>query len=1003
MKKKSIFITLIFLLIGIVGFSQDARIQVIHNSSDTDAEVVDVYLNDALVIDDFAFRTAFGFTDYPAGSVDIEIAPSNSTDVNDAIYTKTVSLTANETYVVVANGLLDGTGADAFDLYLYDMGEETAAAGETDVLVFHGATDAPTVDVYESKQANATIVDNLAYGAFQGYLNLTTLDYRLQIQDETGSVVVASYEAPLQTLMLEETAITVVASGFLSPGAGDPAFGLWVALPSGGDLVELPTSISNVQVIHNSADTDANMVDVYLNDELLLDDFMFRTATPFLEVNAGVDTKIDIAPYTSGSVSESIYNLTVALDADKDYILVANGLLDGAGDEAFELYVYDMAMIPEEDDKAFSESKEKTTTDILVFHGATDAPTVDVYESRLANATIVDNLAYGEFDGYLNLSTLDYRLEIQDETGSVVVASYEALLETLNLEGQAITVLASGFLNPGMDEAAFGLFVALANGGDLVELPSSVSNVQVIHNSADTDAYMVDVYLNDELLLDDFMFRTATEFVELNAGVDTKIDIAPYTSESVSESIYSLTVALDSDKDYILVANGLLDGEKNEAFDLYVYDMAKQDAGTDMTDVLVFHGATDAPTVDVFESSVPAGTIVDDLAYGDFAGYLPLSTLDYRLEIQDETGAVVVASYEAPLQTLMLEETAITVLASGFLSPGVDEAAFGLWVALPTGGDLVELPTSVSNVQVIHNSADLNAELVDVYLNNEILLDDFMFRTATEFVELNAGVDTKIDIAPYTSESVEESIYSLTVALDGGKDYILVANGLLDGTGDDAFGIFAFDMAKQDAESGMTDVLVFHGATDAPTVDVFESSVPAGTIVDDLAYGEFAGYLPLSTLDYVLDIQDETGTTTVASFSAPLQTLSLEETALTVLASGFLSPEGEEAAFGLWVALPAGGDLVELPPVGSTNVENALDGKIKMYPNPATDFVTINFEDATNGNVNIYNIAGQMIYNKSFSQQSYIQLNIESLFNGMYIVEVRTEKGSFNTKLQIAK
>ena len=74
-----------------------------------------------------------------------------------------------------------------------------------------------------------------------------------------------------------------------------------------------------------------------------------------------------------------------------------------------------------------------------------------------------------------------------------------------------------------------------------------------------------------------------------------------------------------------------------------------------------------------------------------------------------------------------------------------------------------------------------------------------------------------------------------------------------------------------------------------------------------------------------------------------------------------------------------------------------------MFPNPATDFVTINFEDATNGNVNIYNIAGQMIYNKSFSQQSYIQLNIESLFNGMYIVEVRTEKGSFNTKLQIAK
>ncbi|MDA3943423.1 MAG: hypothetical protein PF694_07775, partial [Bacteroidetes bacterium] len=41
-------------------------------------------------------------------------------------------------------------------------------------------------------------------------------------------------------------------------------------------------SQARVQVIHNSADAAAEVVDVWLNDELLLDNFAFRTASPFI-------------------------------------------------------------------------------------------------------------------------------------------------------------------------------------------------------------------------------------------------------------------------------------------------------------------------------------------------------------------------------------------------------------------------------------------------------------------------------------------------------------------------------------------------------------------------------------------------------------------------------------------------------------------------------------------------------------------------------------------------
>jgi len=50
-------------------------------------------------------------------------------------------------------------------------------------------------------------------------------------------------------------------------------------------------------------------------------------------------------------------------------------------------------------------------------------------------------------------------------------------------------------------------------------------------------------------------------------------------------------------------------------------------------------------------------------------------------------------------------------------------------------------------------------------------------------------------------------------------------------------------------EATNTDVLVHHGSTDAPTVDVFETLVPAGTLVDNAPYGAFAGYLELGTAD----------------------------------------------------------------------------------------------------------------------------------------------------------
>ncbi|MBP6625454.1 MAG: DUF4397 domain-containing protein, partial [Chitinophagaceae bacterium] len=583
---------LIVLLMGNNALSQSARVQIIHNSADAAASIVDVYVNGTLLYDDFAFRTATPFADVPAGiPLSIDIAPGSSVSSTESIYNAVVSFSANETYVVVANGIVSPTGytpSQSFELTVYAQAREVANnPGNTDLLVCHGVTDGATYDIVNTTVLPlTTLVDNIFYPTFSSnYIEVPTGNYTIDVTNQTGSTVLSSYDVLLAGLGLQGQAITVVASGFVNPSqnSNGPGFGLWVALPSGGNLIALGQSqYARVQVIHNSPDAAAALVDVYIDGDLALDDFAFRTATPFLDLSAGTPISIDIAPSTSTSVAESIYNLTTTLDVGGEYIIVANGIVSATGytpSQPFELSVFAQGR---------ETASNAANTDILVNHGSTDAPTVDVVETSVPAGTIVDDISFPNFtSGYLELPTADYTLAVKDATGTVTVATFAAPLDTLNFEGEALTVVASGFLDPSQNSngPAFGLWVATHNGGNLIPLPlippPPTARVQVIHNSADAAAALVDVYLNGDLLLDDFAFRTASPFIDTPAGTPIQIDIAPSASTSVAESIFNIAPTLIDGETYLLVANGIVSATgytPSQPFGLSVFAQGRETA-----------------------------------------------------------------------------------------------------------------------------------------------------------------------------------------------------------------------------------------------------------------------------------------------------------------------------------------------------------------------------------------------------------------------------------------
>lgn len=464
-------------------FAQTARLQVIHNAADPVAVAVDIYLNGTLLLDNFGFREATPYIDAPAGTpINIGVAGPNSTSAADTIKNFNVTLTANETYVAIANGVLDPNSfasnpdgrSTAFTLFVKAMARENGTSSNVDFFVLHGSTDAPTVDVLARRVA--TLVDNAAYGDITDYISVPATSYILDVTPgNDNSTIVASFQADLSGL--SGGAAVVFASGFLSPAENQngEAFGIFAALPN-GTVVEFPSvQLSRLQVIHNAADVAAASVDIYLNGSLLLNDFTFRTATPFIDAPANVDLNIGIAPPNSTSVDDTLANFTANLVNGDTYVLIANGVLDPSS----------YASNPDGRNIAFTllanvdarESANSGNVDFFVVHGSTDAPTVDVIARDVA--TLVNDAAYGDITGYISVPPANYTLDLTLSDGTTLVQSYVADLRTLG--GGSAVVFASGFLNPSANQngEAFGIFFALAD-GTVGQFPEGVASVENI-------------------------------------------------------------------------------------------------------------------------------------------------------------------------------------------------------------------------------------------------------------------------------------------------------------------------------------------------------------------------------------------------------------------------------------------------------------------------------------------------------------------------------------------
>lgn len=545
----------------------------------------------------------------------------------------------------------------------------------------------------------------------------------------------------------------------------------------------------------------------------------------------------------------------------------------------------------------------------------------------------------------------------------------------------------------------FSLFLIMGLG-----VMAQTARVQAIHNCGDAAAASVDIYLDNTLLIDNFGYLQATPYIDAPAGTQFTLSVCAPNSTDTVGAIFKKNFTLMAGEAYAVIASGGLAETGSTAFDLRAYVGKEAATNNGQVDVNIIHSSYDAPTVDILEvQNPPAGPIVQGLSFGaGLTGYGSLPAIDFDIQVALPNG-LVVAQYD--LNATTLADSAAIIMAKGFVDPssaaGTDP--FGVVAILPSG-TVIPLPVqSIDNarLQVLHNCAAPDAAEVDVWLNGTKLLPNFAFRSASPFIDAPAGQLLEVAVTLPNAADTAGALHQEAFILTSNTSYTVIASGVI-GSGtfnpNEPFMLMPVVGTRETAITpGNVAVAVWHGVTDAPTVDVVETQQSLGLLVDDIAYGEVDGYIDAPAADLDLEVTTADGSTVIGKFDANIT--SLADQAIMILASGFADPSmnNNGAGFGLFAALPAGGPFVPLDLITSVGELTAVS-ETQIYPNPVEDNLTFSFNNSANTvyTIEIMDLTGKMVYNQVIDGMigsNQVEIPTQNFVNGMYFIKLHNNEG----------
>jgi hypothetical protein len=741
-------------------------------------------------------------------------------------------------------------------------------------------------------------------------------------------------------------------------------------------------SVAGVQIIHNSADPAVSEVDIYVNGALTLPNVPFRGATDFLDFDANETYDIVVTPAGSDITAGFSFE-GITFEGGENYYVVASGVAtpnDFAANPDAVSTEFFLDVIP-----GASLVGTGSNVDFKIYHGATDAPSVDVIARNVG--PLAENVAYtGVTAEYLSVAAAPYVLDINIAGTQTTAATFLADLSSLG--GGSAIVLASGFLDPAanQDGTAFGLIAVLAN-GTVVTLPAFEASDIAEVRSIDNDAV---VELQGIITTPDFGFNNA-EFYLQDATAGIKVRWGGFGGGNTA------TPFAEGQEVNIIGVKEVFNGETRIAPTSF--------------EVISTGNELPAPVVvnaqgwDVESSLQGSRVTLENVTLLDPAQW-PTSAIT-------SGSGVNVTVVDADQNEFILRIDRDESFFEGTPAPEGVFTISGAFGRFNTDAQIFpffenELTFPPASVQIVHNSADPAVESVDIYINGDLAIPALDFRNATGFIDLDADVEHTIVVTPAGADITAGFTFE-GVTFERGESYYVVASGVATpndfaANPNEVSTAFFLDVVPAKAaatEAEQVEFVIYHGATDAPGVDIDARDV--AQLAADAQYTDNTGYIAVPAGAYTIDISPAGTGTIIASFGADLTPLA-GGTAM-VLASGFLDPAANQngPAFGL-IAVLADGTVLELDAVATSLDDRLSDAPqsfelYQNYPNPFNPSTQISYDLAqtTNVRVEVYNVVGQRVATLVNSQQSAgtytVNFDANSLASGMYIY--RIEAGNF--------
>ncbi|MEM1327624.1 MAG: T9SS type A sorting domain-containing protein [Bacteroidota bacterium] len=504
-------------------------------------------------------------------------------------------------------------------------------------------------------------------------------------------------------------------------------------------------------------------------------------------------------------------------------------------------------------------------------------------------------------------------------------------------------------------------------------ISTQAAMVQFINNIASEN---IDIYITESRQFKNIAFRQGSPFFLLPEG-RWKLQIAPANSEDVTAAFAEFDIVVEPGN-YLFLLSGSL-----ESTQLFTHRKHQFNASADAHIGMTFVHAHPHTSAVHFLSEEKA--VLETLDYGQFSEYISVPD-SFSFVLTDEANHTLV--HHRVALDFWREKSIV------FFTSIVEEQATKRWqtYALLYDGHafpLERLPLlseyGRSSLQIIQNAPD---QVFDLYIESELVADDFNFHAATTFLTLPKYEHLDIGIAPANSRSAEDIFSVITMKMNSDLGHIL----FLHRTADHDFFMPQIVSDIPDLSSiHSVDVGFAQGATALESVEVW---IDGQLLYEDVEQWQSSPYQTLPSRPFRLELRRSGAAYSLATYQVNLHAWRGRSVQLYTF-------NDTDKSFGLQAVTPDTSFTIFPISTADSGVEERAQSPLleewRFYFRDGEIIGIVDVDESSLLAWTVLDAQGRRVYQAAVQQyekgELSIRLAVPHLPSGIYFVEVSSPKG----------